>query len=162
MSKGLPYLKKWGIGVNYCWSCWSPKLLLHFIEYRLNQLNRKHMKIAVNSAKRYFEGCCQKKCLLKVWSCLVYPSQKGVPVKFIICAKSDLPIKYSVFEKVWLTINGQSKMFLLSHKYFWSTHFWKWNGGTSIFFLNLHGYAFCFFIFFKMKETLQPPFWWYI
>ena len=30
------------------------KLLLHFIEYRLDQLNRKHTKIAVNSAIHEF------------------------------------------------------------------------------------------------------------
>ena len=34
-------------------------LLLHFIEYRLDQPNSKHTKIAVNSAIQYFEGCCQ-------------------------------------------------------------------------------------------------------
>ena len=76
------------------------------------------MKIEVNSAKQYFEGCCQKKCLLKVWSFLVHPSQKGVPVKFIICARSDFPIKYSVFEKLWFTINGQSKMLFFNFCFF--------------------------------------------
>ena len=71
--------KKWGIGVNYCWNYGSSKLLLHFIEYRLDQLNSKHTKIAVNSAIHYFEGCCQKKCLLRVWSFLVNPPQNLVP-----------------------------------------------------------------------------------
>ena len=99
-------------------------MLLHFIEYRLDQPNSKHAKIAVNSEIQYFEGCSQKKCLLEVWSFLVHPPQYGGPVKFceigqkssfnsqyfqtsrisdiwfnekcIICAKSDLPIKYSV------------------------------------------------------------------
>ena len=65
--------KKWGIGVNYCWNYGPSKLLLHFIEYRLDQLNSKHTKIAVNSAIQYFEGCSQKKCLLKVWRLLVHP-----------------------------------------------------------------------------------------
>ena len=46
--------KKWGIGVNYCWNYGSSKLLLHFIEYRLDQVNSKHTKIAVNSAMQYF------------------------------------------------------------------------------------------------------------
>ena len=36
------------------------------IEYRLDQLNNKHTKIAVNSAIQYFESCYQIKCLLKV------------------------------------------------------------------------------------------------
>ena len=75
MGKGLSYLKKWGIGVNYCWNYGPSKLLLHFIEYRLDQLNSKHTKIAVNSAIQYFEGCSQKKCLLKVWSFLVHSPQ---------------------------------------------------------------------------------------
>ena len=73
MGKDLSYLQKWGIGVNYCWNYGPSKLLLHFIEYRLDQLNSKHTKIAVNSAIQYFEGCSQKKCLLKVWSFLVHP-----------------------------------------------------------------------------------------
>ena len=36
---------------------------------------------------------------------------------------------------------------LLRHKYFWSIYFWQWNGGPFIFLKNLHGNAFCFFIF---------------
>ena len=39
MGKGLLYLKKWGIGINYCWNYGSSKLLLDLIEYRLDQLN---------------------------------------------------------------------------------------------------------------------------
>ena len=66
-----------------CWNCGPSKLLLHFIEYRLDQLNRNHTKIAVNSAIQYFEGCFQKKCLLKVWIFLVHPSQNDGPVKFL-------------------------------------------------------------------------------
>ena len=44
----LSYLKKWGIGVNYCWNYGPSKLLLHFIEYRLDQLNNKNTKTIVN------------------------------------------------------------------------------------------------------------------
>ena len=75
--------KKWGIAVNYCWNYGSSKLLLHFIEYRLDQLNSKQTKIAVNLAIQYFEDFCQKKCLQKVWSFLVDPPQNGGPVKFL-------------------------------------------------------------------------------
>ena len=63
--------ENWGIWVNYCWNYGPSKLLLQFIEYRLDQLNNKHAKI-VNSAIQYFEGCSEKKCLLKVWSLLVH------------------------------------------------------------------------------------------
>ena len=115
---------KMRFGVNYCWNYGPLKLLLYLVEYPLDQLNSKHTKIAANSAIQYFEGCSQNKCLLKVWSFLVYPTQNGGPVKFlqnwteiifywptfsnltnirhlvwwkcIICAKSDLPIKCSV------------------------------------------------------------------
>ena len=83
MGKDLSYLKKWGIGVNYCWNYGPSKLLLHFVEYRVDQLNSKHTKIAVNSAIRYFEGCCQEKCLLKIWRFLVHSPQNGGPVKFL-------------------------------------------------------------------------------
>ena len=48
MGKGLSYLKKWGIRVKYCWNDGPSKLLLHFIEYPLDQLNSKHTK---NSSK---------------------------------------------------------------------------------------------------------------
>ena len=33
--------KKWGIGRIYCWNYGSSKLLLHFIEYRLDQLEQR-------------------------------------------------------------------------------------------------------------------------
>ena len=68
LGKGLSHLKIWGIWFNYCWNYVPPKLLLQFIEYRLDQLNSKHTKIVVNSAIQYLEGCSQKKYLLKVWS----------------------------------------------------------------------------------------------
>ena len=50
-----------------CWSYGPSKLLLHFIEYDLDQLNKKHTKMAVNSTMEYFESSSQKECLLKVW-----------------------------------------------------------------------------------------------
>ena len=77
LGKRSSYLKNWGIGVNYCWSYWLSKLLLHFIEYHVDQLNSKHTKIVVNSVIQYFEGRSQKKCLLKVWSFLVRQPQNG-------------------------------------------------------------------------------------
>ena len=63
------------------WNYRPPKLLLHFIKYRLDQLNNKHTKIALNLRIQYFEGCPQKNCLLKVWSFLVHPPQNDGPVK---------------------------------------------------------------------------------
>ena len=68
LGKCLSYWKNWGIGPCCCWNYRSSKLLLHFIKYRLDQLDKQHAKIAVNSAIQYFEGRSQKKCQLKVWS----------------------------------------------------------------------------------------------
>ena len=138
MGKGLSYLKNWGIDVNYCWNCRPTKLLSHFIEYRLDLLNSKHTKIAVNSAIQYFKGCSQKKCPLKVWSFFVLPTTKSRSCKsflrnwlennhllmanifklheyqtFVLMKMNNMCkiwIIYSLCEKVWFTINGPSKM----------------------------------------------------
>ena len=48
LGKGLSFLRNGGIGVNYSWNYGPLKLLLRFTEYRLDQLNNKHMKTAVN------------------------------------------------------------------------------------------------------------------
>ena len=67
LGKDLSYFKNWGIEVNYCWNYGPSNLLLHFTEYRLDQLN--NMKIAVNSTIQNLESCSHKKCLLKIfWS----------------------------------------------------------------------------------------------
>ena len=49
LDEALSYLKKWGVGVSYCWNYGLSKLLLHLIKYLLDQLNSKHTKIAANS-----------------------------------------------------------------------------------------------------------------
>ena len=138
LRKGLSYLKNGGTGVNYCWNYGPLNLLLHFIQYRLDQPNNKHTKTAVNSAIQFFKCRYQEKFLIKVWSFFAHPPQNDGPVrflrnwtetifwwlifsnftnvrylfywKFIIWAKSDLPVTNSVCEKVWFTINGQSKI----------------------------------------------------
>ena len=76
-------LRNWGRGVNYCWNYWRSKLLLHFIEYCLDQLNSKHTKTGVNQAIQYFEGYPQKEYLQKIWSFLVHPPQNVDSVKFL-------------------------------------------------------------------------------
>ena len=60
LDKVLSYLKNGGIRVNYCLNYGLSKLLLHFIEYRRDQISNKHTKIAVNSTIQYFEGRSQK------------------------------------------------------------------------------------------------------
>ena len=42
---------------------------------------------------------------------------------------------------------------LLHHNYFWSKNFWQWNDSPFKIFWNLHGHAFCFFIFSIWKNT---------
>ena len=118
MGKGLSYLKNWGMWVNDCWNYGSSKFLLQFIEYRLDQLNNKHQKIAVNSAIQYFKDCSQRKCLLKVWSFLVHLSRisdiwfnkNAQYVQNLICQWHI----QSVCEKGWFTINEPSKMLLFT------------------------------------------------
>ena len=83
LGKGISYLKNWGIGVNYCWNYGLSNLLLHFNEYRLDQLNNKHTKIAVNSTIQHLESLSLKKCLLNVWRFLVHPPQNDGPVNFL-------------------------------------------------------------------------------
>ena len=83
MDKGLPHLKQWGIAVPYCWYYEPPKLLLRFIDYRLDHLKNKHTKIAVNSTVQFFENYYQKKCLVKVWSFSAQPPQNDSPLKFL-------------------------------------------------------------------------------
>ena len=56
LGKVLSYLKSWGIGINYFWNNWLSKLLLQFIEYYLDQLNNKHMKITENSRKIFWKS----------------------------------------------------------------------------------------------------------
>ena len=137
MGKGLSY---WGIGVNYCWNYGPWMLLFHFIEYRLDQLNNKHTKTAVNSTIQFFKSRYQRKYLVKVWffgppttkwhPCKIFCEIERKPWlifsnftnirhlvywKCIIWTKSDLPIINSVCKKVWFTINGLFFNFYLFH-----------------------------------------------
>ena len=52
------------------------KLLHHFIEYCLDQLNNKHLKTAVNLIIQFFEIRYQKNYLVKVRSLFGPPSAK--------------------------------------------------------------------------------------
>ena len=122
-GKGLSYLKRWGIEVNYCWYYGPSKLLLHFSEYRLDQLNKKHKKMAVNSTIQYCENRYQKKCLLKVWSFLVYSPQNGGPVKFL----GNLTLfKANIFKLYEYQTLGLMKMYNISKIWFANNKFSLW------------------------------------
>ena len=83
LGKSLSYLKNGGIVVNYCWNYWPSEWLLHFIKYRLDQLNNKRMKTAVNLTIQLFESRYQRKYLVKVWSILAHSPQNDGPVNFM-------------------------------------------------------------------------------
>ena len=61
---------------------WQPlQLLLHFIEYRLDQLNNKHMKIAVSLTTQCFESHSQKKITANSLKFFGQPTTKLRPCK---------------------------------------------------------------------------------
>ena len=164
MGKGLSYLKKWDIGVNYCWNYGLLKLLLQFVEYRLDQLNNKHTKIAVNWTIQRFESRYQKKCLgtifdlsatnrrlFKIFAKLngnhllvanifkLHEYQTFGSMKMHNMSKMWKPIINSVFETVWLTMNEPPKMLifkLFPFSIFWISngYFQKYCGKTTLFY----------------------------
>ena len=80
-------LRNWGIGFNYCWNYRPSKLLLHFFEYRLDQLNNKHTKIEVNSTIQYFDNRSEKKMSAKSLKFFFPPTTIWRPCK--VFAKLD-------------------------------------------------------------------------
>ena len=123
MGKRLSCSRNWGIGVNYCWNYGPSKLPLHFIEYRLDQLNSKHTKTSVSSTIQYFEGRSQKKCLLKVWSSLVYPPQNGSPVIFFAKLNRKHLLMASIFKLHdyqtfrWMNMHNMCKIWFANNMF---------------------------------------------
>ena len=122
-------LKNWGIGVSYCQIYGLSKLLLCFIEYRLDQLNNKHTKMVVNSEIQYFEGCSQKKFLLKVWSFLVHPPQNGGPVKILAKLNGNHLLMANIFKLheyqtfCLIKMHNMSKIWFANNKF----NLLRWN-----------------------------------
>ena len=125
LGKVLSYSKNWGIGVNYCWSYGPPKLLLHFIEYRLDQLNKKHTKITVNSTMQYFEGSSQKKCLLKVWI-FGPPTTKWRPCKIFAKLNGNHLLMANIFKLHEYQTFGLMKMHNMKKIWFANIKFSLW------------------------------------
>ena len=73
ISIGLP-IAKWQSFKNM-------KNLCFFGGSSFKWKNCWHLEFLMNQI--YSEGCCQKKCLLKVWSFMVHPPQNGGPAKFL-------------------------------------------------------------------------------
>ena len=132
LGKSLPYLKTWGTGVNYCWNCRPTKLLLHFIVlhfiHRLDQLNNKLTKIAVNSTMQYFEGSTQKKCLLKVWI-FGPPTTKWWPCKIFTKLNGNHLLMANIFKLQKYQTFGLMKMHNMNKIWFANNKFnlWTWN-----------------------------------
>ena len=121
-SNILSYLKNEVTGVIYCWNYGRSKLLLHFIEYHLDQLNHKYTKTAVNSKMKFFESRYQKKMssknLLKFFDpsttklppCKIFEKWNG---NHLLMANIFKLHKYQIFglrkvhnmSKIWFTNN---------------------------------------------------------
>ena len=119
LDRSLSYLKNWGVGVYYCWNYEPSKLLLHFTEYRIDQLNNKHTKIVVNSAIQYWRSLSKemsakslevfgpststwRTCkIFAKWTETIFDEQyfqtsQISGIWFTTWAKSDLPITNSI------------------------------------------------------------------
>ena len=105
-------MKNWGIGVNSCWYSGPSKLLLHFIEYHLDQFN-KHTKIAVYSTLQYFEGCYQKKCLLSTKSrpCKIFTKLNG---NYLLMSNIFKLHEYQTFGLI--NMHNMSKIWFVTNK----------------------------------------------
>ena len=109
LGKGLSYLKNWGIRVNYCWNYGSSKLLLHFNEYRLDQLNNKHKKVEVMSAKS-----------LKLFA---PPTAKWQPCKIFAKLKGNHLLMANIFKLQEYQTCGLMKMHNMSKIWFANNKF---------------------------------------
>ena len=118
MGKVLSYLKNWGIRIKCCWNYGSSKLLLHFIEYRVDQLNNKHMKIAVNSTTRYFESHSQKKMSAKSFRFFGPPTTKWRSCKIVVKLNRNHLLMVNIFKLHELKTFGLMKMHNMSKIWF--------------------------------------------
>ena len=74
-----------GVKAKYSWNYGPSKLLFHFIEYILDQLNNSnHTKTAVNLTIQFFVSRKSKEMSGKVFSLKFFgpPPQNDRPVKF--------------------------------------------------------------------------------
>ena len=97
LGKCLSYLKSWGVGVNYCWNYEPSKLLLHFIEYRLDQLNSTH----TNSSKldnTVFWRLLSKEISAKSLMFFGPPTTKWRPCKIFVKLNSNYLLMANIFK----------------------------------------------------------------
>ena len=126
LGKGLSYLRTWGIGVNYCWNYWPSKLLLHFIEYSLDQLNSKNTKTAVSSTIQYFEGRSLKKCLSKKFEVFATATTKWRSCKIFAKLNGNHLLMTKIFKLHEYQTIGLMKMHNMSKIRFANNIFSLW------------------------------------
>ena len=114
-------MKNGCIRVNYCWNHGPSKILLHFIEYCLDQLNNKHMKTAVNLTIQFFERRYQKKYKsLKIFG---PPTTKWQPCKFFVKLNGNNLLMANIFKLHKYQTFGLLKMHNMSKIWFANNKF---------------------------------------
>ena len=98
LDKGLSYLKKWGIGVNYRWNYGPSKLLLYFIEYRLNQLNNNHTKKTSKLGNTVFLRLFSKEISTKSLKFFGPPTTKWRPCKIFAKLNGNHLLMANIFK----------------------------------------------------------------
>ena len=126
LGKVLSYLKNGGIGVNYCCNYGPLKLLLYFIEYRLDQLNNKHTKTTVNSTIQFFESCYQNKYVVNVWSLLAHLNTKLRRFKIFAKLNGNHLLMTNIFKLHKYQTFGLLKMYNMSKIWFANNKFSLW------------------------------------
>ena len=118
-----------------------------FIEYRLDQLNNKHTKIAVNSTIWFFGSGYQKKGLVKDWIFLGPLTTEWRPCKIFAKLNGNhllMPniFKFHEYQTFGLTkIHNMSKIWFASNKYgLWKVWFTS-NGSSKIFYFYLYNFS---------------------
>ena len=140
MGKGLSYLKNWGLGVNYCWNYGPSKLLLHFIEYPLDQLNSKHRKSSIKLKNTIFWRLLLKEMsALKRNVCLKFfgPSAtKWRPYKIFAKMNGTHLLMANIFKLHECQIFGLMKMHDMCTNWFANNIFslLRWNKKYFLFF----------------------------
>ena len=127
LGKGLSYWKKWGVVVNYCWNYGPSKLLPHFIEHRLDQLNNKHTKTAVNST--VFWKLLSKEMSAKSLKVFGPPTTKWQPCKIFTKLTRNHLLMDNIFKLHEYQRFGLMKMHTMCKIWFANNIFslLKWN-----------------------------------
>ena len=126
MGRGLSFVSNEGIGVNYCWNYGPLKLLFHLIEYRLDQLNNKHIKTAVNLTIQFFWKPLSKEISDKSLKFFGPPTIKWQPYKFFVKFNGNRLLMANIFKLHKHQTFCLLKMFNMSKIWFANNKFSLW------------------------------------